>query len=78
MCPIKYYTLMIKSKDPKFLRLHLIQYASEYGISAASRAFNVTRKTVYKWLRRHEKHGYSGLASLSPDQNIHLQKLLNI
>ena len=56
---------MKKSKDPKFLRLQMIKYAMKYGISAAAKAFKVTRKTVYKWLSRHEERGYAGLESLS-------------
>lgn len=39
--------------------------AGESSIAALSRAFKVSRKTVYKFLRRHEAAGYAGLA----DQN---------
>ena len=65
MCPIKYYTIMLKSKASKFLRLQLVLYAKQHSISKASKDFNVTRKTIYKWLYRYNKYGISGLDSLS-------------
>jgi transposase len=52
MCPYDYYTIMRQSKDPKFLRIRIIQYAGAYSIKAAARCFHISIKTVRKWLRR--------------------------
>jgi len=57
MCPIPYYTMLRESKDEKllrYLRLRLVQYASEHGIKPAARAFGTTVKTVRKWVGRYD------------------------
>jgi len=43
---------MRQSKDPKFLRLHIVQYAHEHSIKGTARCFKTSVKTVRKWLRR--------------------------
>ncbi len=52
MCPYPYYTTMRESKDPKILRLRIVQYADRHGIKPAARFFGCTVSTVRKWLRR--------------------------
>jgi transposase len=52
MCPYQYYTLMRQSKDPKILRLKIIQYAHSHSIKDAARCFRTSIKTVRKWFRR--------------------------
>jgi len=61
MCPIKYYTMMRKSKDQKYLRYEMVRYAGQHGIKPAARAFNTTVKTVRKWYRRWEPGSMRGL-----------------
>ncbi len=61
MCPPPYYDLMRNSKDPRFLRLRMVQYAAEQGVKPAARAFGTTPKTVRKWLRRWKPGTLSGL-----------------
>ncbi|MCX8093920.1 MAG: helix-turn-helix domain-containing protein [Candidatus Goldbacteria bacterium] len=62
MCPMEYYTIMRNCKDKKVLRLKMVGHAKEYrNISLTAQVFNTTRKTVYKWLKRHELYGYAGL-----------------
>jgi transposase-like protein len=51
MSPVKYYTIMRQSKDPKWLRYEIVRYARDNGVKPAARAFNTTPKTVRKWLR---------------------------
>jgi transposase len=52
MCPYDYYTIMRQSKDPKILRLKMIQYAHTHSIKRAAKFFHTTVNTVKKWLRR--------------------------
>ena len=61
MCPTPYYELMRNSKDPRYLRLKIAQYAQAHGNKPAARAFGTTVKTVRKWRRRYEMNGYAGL-----------------
>ena len=57
---------MLNCKDKKVLRLKMVLHAKEYrNISLTAKDFNTTRKTVYKWLKRHELYGYEGLLDLS-------------
>jgi len=57
---------MIRSKNQTFdLRVHIVQYALKEGIRAAQRAFQTSRNTVRKWLRRFEKDGLPGLKEQS-------------
>jgi len=61
MCPYPYYEIMRKSKDKKYLRLKMVEYAKEHGNKPAARTFNTTVKTVRKWRKRYEESGYQGL-----------------
>jgi transposase len=65
MCPIRYYEIMRQSKDARYLRLKMVQYAHAHGGKPAARVFGVTVKTVRKWLRRYEATGYAGLSDRS-------------
>lgn len=66
MCPIQYYTMMINCKDKKILRMRMvIHYKEHKNLMLTARVFRTTRKTVYKWVKRHEKDGYAGLESMS-------------
>jgi len=61
MCPIKYYTNMRLSKDPKLLRYEMVRYAKDQGVKPAARVFNTTPKTVRKWLSRWQPGSLRGL-----------------
>ena len=52
MCPVKYYTIMRQSKDPRWLRYEMVRYARDKGIKPAVTAFDTTPKTARKWLKR--------------------------
>jgi transposase-like protein len=69
MCPPldghKYYTVMRQSKDPKYIRLEMVRYASEHGVKPTARAFGVSPQTVRKWLRRWQPGTLNGLEDLS-------------
>ncbi len=43
----------------------------EYGITELSQAYGVSRKTVYKWIDRHEKEGWVGLEDRSRAPHSH-------
>jgi len=48
------------------LRVQLIEdYRQGYSIASLAEIYNVSRKTIYKWLERHEKSGVAGLADRS-------------
>jgi transposase len=52
----------MKDLATKFnLRLEIVLCAREHGLSETSRRYETTRKTVRKWLRRHETRGLDGL-----------------
>ena len=61
MCPYTYYTVMRKSKDPRYLRHQIVLSADKRGIKATARSFSCSRNTVRKWYRRWLKNGYKGL-----------------
>ena len=61
MCPIKYYTNMRQSKDPKLLRYEMMRYAKDHGVKPTARVFNTTPKTVRKWLSRWQPGSLRGL-----------------
>jgi transposase len=61
MCPIKYYTNMRRSKDPKLLRYEMVKYAKGQGVKPAARVFNTTPKTIRKWLSRWQPGSLMGL-----------------
>src|ERR1700678_3351066 len=47
-------------------RLLLVQdYEEGTSISELGEIYDLSRKTIYKWLERHEEHGVTGLADLS-------------
>jgi hypothetical protein len=46
MSPVKYYTIMRQSKDPKWFRYEMVRYARDNGVKPAARVFNTTPKTV--------------------------------
>jgi transposase len=52
----------MKDMATKFnLRLEIVFYAKEHGISETSRRYQTTRKTVRKWLCRYNTSGLDGL-----------------
>ncbi len=44
MCSCKYYDIMRKSKDKKFIRYQMINHAKEYGIKPTARVFDTNLK----------------------------------
>lgn len=54
MCPTPYYELMRNCKDPRYIRLKLVQFARDRGVKAAARAFGCSPKTVRKWMGRYD------------------------
>jgi putative transposase len=47
-------------------RLLLVQdYGEGASISELAGIYGISRKTIYKWLDRHEQHGVAGLADVS-------------
>jgi transposase len=65
MCPLRYYTMLLKSKEPTYLRLEMVRYAREFGIKPCARQFSTTVKTVRKWLRRWQPGSLRGLQDQS-------------
>lgn len=61
----KYRELMRESKDKKYFRLKVAQYARAHGIKASAQAFSCSRNTIRKWLRRYEQGGYHELSDIS-------------
>jgi len=47
------------------LRISMVEYAGEKGISKAASAFGTTRKTVRKWVKRYRAEGLTGLNNRS-------------
>ncbi|MCJ7578604.1 MAG: hypothetical protein MUO91_09150 [candidate division Zixibacteria bacterium] len=41
MSPVKYYTIMRKSKDPRWIRYEMVRYAKEEGVKPAARVFSI-------------------------------------
>lgn len=37
MCPLQYYPMLRRSKEPTYLCFELVRYAREHGIKAAAR-----------------------------------------
>jgi len=60
-----YWKLVREMKDAYNHRLRLVQYARQNGLKAAARAFQTTRRTVRKWVRRYQQQGPSGLLARS-------------
>jgi transposase len=65
MSPVKYYTIMRQSEDPKWLRYEMVRYAWDNGVKPAARAFDTTPKTVRKWLKRWQPGSLRGLGDQS-------------
>jgi putative transposase len=55
-----------KESNTMDLRVQLVQdYDEGQSISALAEIYEVSRNTVYKWLKRHESQGIAGLADSS-------------
>jgi len=65
MSTLKYYTIMRKSKDPRWIRHEIVRYARDKGIKPVARTFNTTPKTVRKWLKRWQPGSLRGLEDQS-------------
>ena len=50
MLPVRYFDIISQSKGPRFLSYKMVCYAKEYSIKPATIFFNITPKTVHKWL----------------------------
>ena len=48
MCPYEYYPLMLNSKDPRYIRLKMVQSAKRLGAMPAAREHKITPKTIRK------------------------------
>lgn len=65
MCPLRYYPMLRRTKEPTYLRFELVRFACEHSIKPAARQFGTTVKTVRKWLRRWEPGSLRGLEDRS-------------
>ena len=65
MCPIRYYDILKDSANPFNLRIKMVQFAFQNGVSPAAIKFETTRKTVRKWKKLYEKSGTAGLHNKS-------------
>ena len=61
----RYYTIMRQSKDPKYIRLEMVRYASEHGVKPAAKAFGTSTHTVRMWLSRWDPGSLKRLDALS-------------
>ena len=50
---ISYSDVLVLNPNPVDLRIKMVQTAQLYGVSYAARAFNTTRKSIRKWLKRY-------------------------
>ena len=41
------------------------EYQEGLAVTELAKIYGISRKTVYKWLERHDEHGVAGLADLS-------------
>ena len=48
---MRYYELVRDMSNKFNLRLEIVRFARDYGISEAAREFKTTRKTVRKWVK---------------------------
>jgi hypothetical protein len=46
MCPHGYYTLMRESKDPRYVRLRVVQSARRRGVKPTARPFRGCQKIL--------------------------------
>jgi transposase len=58
---LRYYDLMKQMATKFTYRLEMVYCAKEHGVSEAARRYQTTRKTVQKWLKRHQNQGLDGL-----------------
>lgn len=59
------YYKMICRMSSFNLRLEMVKYAEENGISKTARDYRTTRLTVRKWVRRYKEKGLNGLKDRS-------------
>lgn len=65
--PFGFYDQIVRMKhnaDKFELRLRMLQFAKQYGVKPAARAFATTPKTVRKWLGRYRQERLAGLNEL--------------
>jgi transposase len=60
-----YWKLVREMRDAYNHRLRMVSYARQNGLKAAARFFQTTRRTVRKWVRRHQQDGLKGLVGRS-------------
>ncbi|MCI0402590.1 MAG: helix-turn-helix domain-containing protein, partial [Acidobacteria bacterium] len=60
-----YWELVREMSNAYNHRLRLVSYARQHGLKAAAHAFQTTRRTVRKWVRRHQQEGLKGLVGRS-------------
>ena len=58
---MRYYELVRDMSNKFNLRLEIVRFARDYGISEAAREFKTTRKTVRKWVVRYAEDHTQGL-----------------
>ena len=54
MCPIAYYEMIRNTDNPEYFRLKVVQFARQHGIKPAAKAFQMTPRSVRKWVRRYD------------------------
>ena len=59
------FDMVRQRKNPFSYRLRLVTHARQHGLKAAARAFQTTRPTVRKWVRRFQAQGLKGLEARS-------------
>jgi len=62
---MRYYWIIRRMSNKFDYRLKMVEHAQMHGITKASKAFETTRVTVRKWLRRYEYAGLEGLRDFS-------------
>jgi transposase len=67
--------IFLKSGGVKDYRHQMVEHALKHGVSAASRVFNTTRKTVRKWVVAYKEKGFDGLKNQSRLGQNHPNKL---
>jgi len=63
--PVPYFDVVRQMQNPFSYRLGLVTHARQHGLKAAARAFQTTRPTVRKWVRRFQAQGLKGLEARS-------------
>src|SRR3990167_5867203 len=62
---VRYYDLIRDMSNAFNLRLEIVRFTRDHGVSEAAREFKTTRKTVRKWSARYEEAHTSGLIDRS-------------